>query len=74
MHTGAQQVSHKQYAMSMPRRNLGAVAYGQTIYLAGGCLIEGKSVEFVCDNATDVIDMLVPPPPVHKGESDPDSS
>ena len=42
--------------LSTARRNIGAVATATTAYFAGGCVTQGKSVQFVCNNASAAID------------------
>ena len=45
--------------LSVARRNMGAVVYNSKAYFAGGCVIEGTgSTQFVCDDASDVIDVF----------------
>ena len=50
--------THSTAALSQPRRNIGAVSYEGTAYFAGGCVTEGPAVEFVCDNASAVVDVF----------------
>lgn len=44
--------------LSTARRNIGAVAYRGKAYFAGGCIIEGGNVQFVCDKASAVVDVF----------------
>ena len=47
--------------MSQARRNIGAAAVGDDFYFAGGCTTVGSGkTAFICNDASDVIDVLDP--------------
>lgn len=44
--------------LSQARRNLGAATLDGKAYFAGGCLTTGKNTQFICDHASDAVDVL----------------